>query len=167
MKQLWAPWRMEYIRTASKECRSGRKRCLFCTLAASKKDENDLILYRGELGFVVMNRYPYNNGHLMAAPYRHVGDLEKLLPTEAQELFELVQASMRVLRTDMKPHGYNVGMNLGRVAGAGVKDHLHVHVVPRWRGDVNYMPVIAETRVVSEHLGETWQRLKNRFEGRG
>lgn len=164
--KLWAPWRMEYIRSASKECAAGRKKCLFCRLRRTRDDEANLVLYRGELAFVVMNRFPYNNGHLMVAPNRHVRDPEKLRPDESRELFALVQASLRALRLDMKPHGYNVGMNLGRVAGAGEDTHLHVHVVPRWSGDVNYMPVLAETKVISEHLTKTWHRLRRRFAGR-
>jgi ATP adenylyltransferase len=158
---------MEFIRSASKECQTGKRKCLFCRLRQEKDDEANLVLYRGEFAFVVMNRYPYNNGHLMVAPNRHVGDFEKLKPTESLELFELVQASLRVLRLDMKPQGFNVGMNLGRVAGAGVADHVHMHIVPRWLGDVNYMPVMAETRVVNEHLTETWGRLRKRFDTRG
>ncbi len=172
MQKLWAPWRMEYIRAAAKDEAPGTKGkgkrprsrgCLFCTLKRSRDDESDLILYRGKLGFVVMNRYPYNNGHLMVAPNRHVADYEKLTPKEGLELQRLVQRALRALRLGMKPHGYNVGMNIGRVAGAGEVGHVHIHIVPRWLGDVNYMPAVADTKVISQHLSETWACLKKRM----
>jgi ATP adenylyltransferase len=172
MQKLWAPWRMEYIRTAAKDKAPRTKDkgqgpssrgCLFCTLKRSSDDEADLILHRGKLGFVVMNRYPYNNGHLMVAPNRHVADYEKLTAEEGLELQRLVQRALRALRLEMKPHGYNVGMNIGRVAGAGEAGHVHIHIVPRWLGDVNYMPAVAETKVISQHLSETWACLKKRM----
>jgi ATP adenylyltransferase len=163
---------MEYIRAAAenkgqrtkdKGQRPGRCGCLFCRLRRSGDDEADFILYRGKLGFVVMNRYPYNNGHLMVAPNRHVADYEKLTPEEGLELQQLVQRSLRALRLEMKPHGYNIGINIGRVAGAGEARHLHIHIVPRWLGDVNYMPAVADTKVISQHLRETWACLKKRM----
>ncbi len=163
-KPLWAPWRMEYIRAAHKSSGTGKRNCLFCRLLRAKDDAKNLILIRGKLGFVVMNRFPYNNGHLMVAPNRHVRVFEKLKPEEGRELLDFVQLSLSVLGRDMKPDGFNVGMNLGRVAGAGVVGHLHIHIVPRWLGDVNYMPVLADTKVVSEHLGKTYARLRRRFE---
>jgi ATP adenylyltransferase len=175
-QKLWAPWRMEYIRAAAKDKaprtkdkgQGSRSRgCLFCTLKRSSDDEAELILHRGKLGFVVMNRYPYNNGHLMVAPHRHVADYEKLTPEEGLGLQRLVQRSLRALRLEMKPHGYNIGMNLGRVAGAGEAGHLHVHIVPRWLGDVNYMPAVAETKVISQHLRETWACLKRQMSRSG
>ena len=165
MKTLWAPWRMEYIRSAGKP--EGKKGCLFCRLRRSKKDEDNLVLLRDETGMVVMNRYPYNNGHLMVAPNRHVADFGKLSDIEVTGLFRLVQRSLDVLRAELSPEGYNIGMNLGRAAGAGVAGHLHVHVVPRWTGDSNFMPVVAETKVIGEHLHETYCRLKRRFGGSG
>lgn len=160
MKRLWAPWRGEYIRSAAAECDKGRQQCLFCRLRDEKEDEKNLVLARGRGAFVVMNRYPYNNGHLMVAPNRHVGDYEKLTVAEHAEIARLVKAALRALRLAMKPHGFNVGMNLGRVAGAGVADHVHVHVVPRWNGDTNFMPTLADTKVVSEHLRDTWRQLR-------
>ncbi len=165
-RPLWAPWRMDYIRTAPAECGPGRSRCLFCRLLKSKDDEADLVLLRGKRAFVVMNRFPYNSGHLMVAPTRHVADYEKLTTGEGAELQRLVQRCLRALRLEAKPQGYNVGMNLGRVAGAGVTGHLHIHIVPRWLGDVNYMPVVAGTKVISEHLHETYRRLKRRLASR-
>ncbi|MBN2537777.1 HIT domain-containing protein [candidate division WOR-3 bacterium] len=160
MKRLWAPWRGEYIRTAVDQCRSGMRQCFFCRLLAENDDEANLVLVRGRGVFVVMNRYPYNNGHLMVAPNRHVGDYERLTATEHAEIARLVRASIRALRLAMKPHGYNIGMNLGRAAGAGVIDHLHVHVVPRWNGDANFMPTLAGTKVIGEHLHDTWRALR-------
>ena len=162
-KPLWAPWRMAYIRAASKECASGRTECIFCGLLKCDDDEAALILHRDRHAFVVMNRFPYNNGHLMVVPNRHVGDYERLRSEEGRELHRLAQVSMRALRLAFKPDGYNVGMNLGRVAGAGVVDHVHTHIVPRWLGDVNYMPLLAETKVIGEHLSDTYQHLRKRF----
>ncbi len=161
MKRLWAPWRMEYICSARKS--SGRRSCLFCRLVRSKDDEQNLLLLRSRLGLVLMNRFPYNNGHLMVAPNRHVAELERLTDREAHELFQLLQRSLVVLKRELTPQGFNVGMNLGRVAGAGVAGHLHIHIVPRWNGDTNFMPLVAETKVVSEHLATTYNRLKQRF----
>ena len=163
--RLWAPWRMEYIRTAPAECGPGRRACLFCRLRRAQDDEANLVLHRGALGFVVMNRFPYNSGHLIVAPNRHVADFEKLTPKEGLELQRLVQRCLRALRLELRPQGCNVGLNLGRVAGAGVVGHLHVHIVPRWLGDVNFMPVTAGTKVMSEHLRETYRRLGRRFRG--
>ncbi|HDQ99933.1 MAG TPA: HIT domain-containing protein [candidate division WOR-3 bacterium] len=160
MKRLWAPWRGEYIRAASARCRAGEKQCLFCALRRSRDDETDLVLCRDELAFAVLNRFPYNNGHLMVAPNRHVAAYDRLRPAETAAIDALVQRAIRALRRDARPHGFNVGMNLGRVAGAGEDTHLHVHVVPRWNGDTNFMPALAGTKVMSEHLQETRRRLR-------
>ena len=162
-KPLWAPWRMDYIRSAVKNCRTDRKACLFCRLLRSKDDGENLVLHRTALALVVMNRYPYNNGHLMVAPKRHLADYEKLKPEEGAELQRLVQLSLRALRLEMQPQGYNIGLNQGKVAGAGVAGHLHVHIVPRWLGDVNYMAAVADTVVISEHLKETYHRLHKHY----
>jgi ATP adenylyltransferase len=132
-------------------------------LLKSKDDAANLIIYRGQRAFIVMNRFPYNNGHVMVAPTRHVATLEKLSAEEGAELFGLVQKSLAVLRRGLKPQGFNVGANLGRVAGAGVAGHVHIHIVPRWLGDVNFMPLLAETKVISEHLSETYDRLRRQF----
>lgn len=165
MKTLWAPWRAEYIYCAGGQNSTGPRHCLFCHLLKSKDDAANLILHRGRHAFVVMNRFPYNNGHLMVAPVRHVDTFEKLTAAEGAELFRLVQRSLAALRRGLRPQGFNVGANLGRVGGAGVAGHVHVHIVPRWLGDVNFMPLLSETKVISEHLTETYERLRSQFEG--
>jgi ATP adenylyltransferase len=165
MKTLWAPWRAEYIYCAGGQNSVSRRHCLFCNLLKSKDDAANLILYRGRHAFVVMNRFPYNNGHLMVAPNRHTADLETFSAAESAELFKLVQRSLAALRRALKPQGFNIGANLGRVAGAGIAGHAHIHIVPRWLGDVNFMPLLAETKVISEHLTETYDRLKRQFRG--
>src|SRR3712207_5240444 len=139
--------------------------CLFCRIRAEDRDEENLVLHRGEHALVMLNLYPYNSGHLMAAPYEHTGDLASLPAHIGAEILALTQRSVSALTEEYGPHGYNVGMNLGRVAGAGVPDHLHVHVVPRWNGDTNFMPVTAETKVLPETLDQTWRRLRARFAG--
>lgn len=153
MRQLWAPWRMEYI-----EAHKGGE-CIFCELAKADRDEEHFILLRGKLSFVVLNRYPYTNGHLLIAPLRHIGELNLLTELEVAELFHNLQRSVAVLKARLNADGFNIGLNLGRVAGAGVEDHLHIHLVPRWSGDTNFMPVLAGTRVISEYLKETFKRL--------
>jgi ATP adenylyltransferase len=163
VKTLWAPWRAEYIYCAAGQNPAGRRHCLFCNLLKTKDDRGNLMLYRGRHAFVVMNRFPYNNGHLMVAPNRHTADLETLSSAESTELFRLVQKALAVLRRGLKPQGFNVGANLGRVSGAGVAGHVHMHVVPRWLGDVNFMPLLSETKVISEHLAETYDRLRRGF----
>ena len=168
MKSLWAPWRAEYIYCASGSKPSKDKRhCLFCRLQRETDDRANLILHQGTLAFVVMNRFPYNNGHLMVAPYRHVDTLEKLRADEMAEAMALAQRSLAALRGAFKPHGFNVGANLGQVAGAGVAGHVHIHIVPRWNGDTNFMPVLAETKVISQHLEDTFDRLQGGFVSRG
>ena len=159
MERLWAPWRMAYINGGLEKVE-----CFLCAAASHPSDdEANLVIWRGEKVFCIMNRFPYNNGHLMVAPSRHTADLETLSAAESAELFRLVQKSLAVLRRALKPHGFNVGANLGRVAGAGVAGHAHVHIVPRWLGDVNYMPLLSETKVISEHLAETYDRLRRGF----
>lgn len=138
--------------------------CIFCELPKRGEDRESLILTRGERAFVLLNRFPYNPGHLMVAPYRHVPSLEDLTPEEALELWELTVKSMRALREAFSPHGFNVGVNVGRVAGAGFEGHVHVHVVPRWNGDTNFMPVVANTKVISESLERVYEELKAAME---
>jgi ATP adenylyltransferase len=147
---------MEYILGEKK------RGCFFCKKLKEKKDIKNLILYQGEYVFVVMNKYPYNNGHLMIVPKRHYLDLEQLDNRELEELFDLLRASIKVLKACFRPHGFNIGINIGKVGGAG-EDHLHLHVVPRWAGDTNFMPVIGETKVVPEYLEKTYQRLHSAF----
>lgn len=154
MKHLWTPWRMEYIRQAR------RAGCIFCELLEAQDDRESLILHRGEHAYLVLNKYPYNNGHLMAVPYRHADAPEDLSPEETCGLASIVVLGIRALRASMKPEGFNLGANIGRVAGAGVEGHFHVHLVPRWTGDTNYMPIIAEVRVIPQALCETYDQLK-------
>lgn len=161
MKKLWAPWRAEYLHCIGDE--NTKKRCLFCVLKKANQDKNNLILYRGNLVFVVMNRFPYNSGHLMVAPLRHTANLENLTATEVAEIFKMLQKSIRILKKEFKPQGFNIGANLGAIAGAGVVGHIHFHIVPRWQGDTNFMPLLAETKVVSEHLQTTYERLVRHF----
>ncbi len=160
MDRLWAPWRMEYIESAHDEDVD----CIFCELPAQMKDEENFILARNGYAFVMLNAYPYNPGHLMVAPLRHVGELEELSDEELTDASHLLQRSIRALKEEMDPHGFNVGMNLGRVAGAGVPGHAHWHVVPRWNGDTNFMPVVGATRVLPESLDDTYRKLCLRFE---
>ena len=161
VERLWTPWRMEYIQAAKVDPEG----CIFCELPEKGDDDAAHILKRGERAFVLMNAYPYNPGHLMVAPYRHTGEIEHLDADELLDLGRLLQVAMRALREEMEPHGFNLGMNLGRIAGAGIPDHLHWHVVPRWSGDTNYMPVIGQTRVLPELLEETYRKLHPRFVG--
>lgn len=154
---IWSPWRYEYIRTfASGE---GAKECVLCILPR-KEDDESLIIYRGRYSYVVLNAYPYNSGHLMIVPYRHVKELNGLSNEELMELMNNLKYSINVLRKALKPDGFNIGINLGRVAGAGIEDHIHIHVVPRWCGDSNFMPVIASTKSLPIALQETYNLLK-------
>ncbi len=164
MKQLWAPWRMEYLQA------SGSEECVFCLADKPEKDkgplredENRLLLYRGGLSFVMMNRYPYTNGHLLVAPYRHVADPAMLSDDEALEMHRLAVACQAVLRQAFAAEGFNLGMNVGEAAGAGIAQHIHLHIVPRWCGDCNFMPVFADVRVLPEHLEATYRRLSELF----
>jgi len=159
---LWAPWRMEYI----EKC--GRSRgCIFCEKPAQSDDAGNLIAHRAETAFVILNRFPYNNGHLMIVPFRHTADLAKLREKECSEVFRLIVLSQKVLREAMKPHGFNIGMNAGRVAGAGIAEHLHFHIVPRWDGDTNFMPILGHAKVMSEALEQTYVKLKAGFDRHG
>jgi len=141
--------------------------CILCDKPKEDRDEENLILYRGETCFVIMNKFPYNNGHLMVAPYRHTADLAELSPKEREELMALAGMGVTVLQQVLSAHGFNIGMNLGRVAGAGIDQHLHLHIVPRWSGDTNFMPVLGEVKVISEALEETYRKLKAGFEAIG
>ena len=157
MKMLWAPWRMEYIRLKKPE------ECILCGEPRETNDTANYLLYRGEKNFVMMNSYPYNPGHLMITPYRHVASLEEFSGEELHEHITIVSRGIKVLREEFNPSGFNVGMNIGKIAGAGIEGHAHTHIVPRWQGDTNFMPVIGEMRVVSEALAETYQQLKGKF----
>lgn len=148
MDKLWAPWRVKYVTKLIGKT----KGCVFCRMIKEKKDKKNLIFVRGKLSFAVLNLFPYNNGHILVLPYRHVGALEKLSEAETTDLFRTLNHVKKLLDRSLKPAGYNVGMNLGRAAGAGFPGHLHVHLVPRWKGDVNFMPVLAQTKVISQSL---------------
>jgi ATP adenylyltransferase len=152
-QQLWAPWRLEYIARADED-----EGCFFCR-AVDSSDEDGLIVHRGETAFVLLNKFPYSSGHVMVAPYRHIGDFGDLENDEALEIHRLAGQALGALATVYAPQGYNLGWNLGRIAGAGVLDHVHEHVVPRWAGDTNFMPVLADVKVLPEHLEETRRRL--------
>ena len=158
MKQLWAPWRLEYIKSADEELG-----CVFC-LAAEGDDEERLVVHRERHAIALLNKYPYSSGHFMVAPIRHVGEYGDLTDEEALELHRLASDGMDALAQLDAPQGYNVGWNLGRSAGAGVVDHVHMHVVPRWGGDTNFMPVLADTRVMPQSLEDSYATLKGTFE---
>lgn len=159
MERLWSPWRSEYV-TNSKDDEG----CFLCSHLESSDDEGNHVLWRGDKTFVVLNRYPYNPGHLMVAPKRHVGELEDMEQGELHELIDVTQRSVAILREAMSAQGFNVGMNLGTVGGAGVPGHVHQHVVPRWGGDTNFMPSVAETKVLPELLSDTYAKLRPSFE---
>ena len=153
MERLWSPWRMGYLEVTKP---AG---CIFCEKPRQGNDREQLILFRGAEALIMLNMYPYNNGHLMVAPYRHTAELPGLTAAEGAEITALTAFSLRLLGHAFQPDGYNLGMNLGRVAGAGFADHLHQHVVPRWDGDTNFMPVIAGTKVLPQALFDTYDRL--------
>ena len=157
MELIWAPWRIEYIQMEKPEG------CILCNQPKQNKDALNYILYRGEKNFVMLNAYPYNPGHLMIAPYRHIASLEELTDEELKEHFEIVRRSTKILRQVFNPDGFNLGMNIGKIAGAGIDDHFHTHIVPRWQGDTNFTPVIADVKVLPEALSETYQKLKDKF----
>lgn len=158
MDTLWAPWRMEYIGGTKPEG------CFLCDiLRAGGDDKANLVLKRGEHCAVVMNRYPYNNGHLMIAPYRHESEMSSLTSGERLDIMDLLDASIRALRAVLHPDGFNAGLNLGRVAGAGLETHVHFHLVPRWNGDTNFMPVLGETKVIPQALEDLWTLVRPAF----
>ena len=158
MKRLWAPWRMEYI---TEEPRPG---CLFCRVIEHPDDKDaELVVWRPAGAVVMLNKFPYNAGHAMVAPAAHKGGLEDLDDAESADLMSALKRTITVLRATLKPEGFNVGANIGRVAGAGMPDHVHLHVVPRWNGDTNFMPVLGEVKVVNEHLTQTAAKLREAF----
>ncbi len=157
MEHIWAPWRMEYI------LKDKSQGCFLCQNPAKKDDAASYILHRGQANFVVLNTYPYNPGHLLVAPYRHIASLEDMTSEERAEHFDMVCHCLKVLREVFAPQGFNIGVNMGKVAGVGVEGHVHTHIVPRWQGDANFMPVVADTKVVSEGLQETYAKLEGKL----
>jgi ATP adenylyltransferase len=158
MQTLWAPWRMDFIKSDKPDG------CIFCRFPADTRDRENLVLGRSAHSFVMLNKFPYNNGHLMVIPRRHSADLAALPEPEFSDLHRLLAVSLTVLGQAYGPEGFNVGMNLGRIAGAGIAEHLHYHIVPRWGGDTNFMPVLAETKVMVEHLDSSFERLRSLFD---
>lgn len=157
-ERLWAPWRLSYIESASQE--EGETGCIFVDLPAQDDDRNNLILYRGERAFVMLNAFPYTNGHLMVAPYKHTAEMAELNDQELLEINQLVAKCTQWIGKTYKPDGFNIGVNLGRAAGAGIPTHIHWHIVPRWDGDTNFMTVVGEVRVLPQSLEESYDRLK-------
>jgi len=155
---LWAPWRMEYILGEKEE------ECIFCSKPKADEDRRNLILLRGEHNFVIMNKYPYNNGHVMVVPYRHTADFNGLHEKESLEMMNVISQCIEVIKRAIHPEGFNIGMNLGKIAGAGIDEHIHFHIVPRWAADTNFMPVLGHTKVISEGLWETWDKFKAEFD---
>lgn len=158
MDNLWAPWRLKYIAGERPDA------CVFCAFPAQKDDHKSRILVRGKFNFVIMNAFPYSNGHLLIVPYRHTSSFVSLSDDEALDMMQLTQDCCRALDKVSSPEGFNVGLNLGCAAGAGIADHLHMHIVPRWTGDTNFMPVLGEVKVIPEDIETTYQKLKDAFE---
>jgi ATP adenylyltransferase len=159
-QRIWAPWRLAYVKDASKD---SEQECIFCAKPEAGDDEASLIVHRGEHAFVILNLFPYTNGHLMIAPFEHIGAIQAVPAATTAEMMALAQRAIEVLEEKYEPHGFNVGFNQGRVAGAGVEHHIHMHVVPRWGGDTNFMPVLADTRVMPQTLEQTYAALRGSF----
>ncbi len=160
MNHLWTPWRSKYIQE-----KKDKGRCIFCEAAASSEDRENLVVFRGRFCFVMLNRYPYTNGHVMIAPYEHVSRLNQSSEPATEEMMQLVRRGEEILEQVYRPAGLNVGMNLGEAAGAGIEQHIHMHLLPRWNGDANFMTSIAETRILPELLDDTYSKLVERFNG--
>lgn len=157
-KMIWAPWRAEFILSERE------KGCIFCNRLESEDSVENLILHRGDKCFVILNKFPYNSGHAMVVPIRHVGQLEKLTEEEGNEFFSLTRLTVRMIKQALKPHSLNIGMNLGRESGAGIPEHLHMHIVPRWTGDTNFMPIIGKTNIVSVGLELVYEAIRKEFD---
>ena len=154
MKRLWAPWRVEYFKI---ERYQG---CFLCDYPKKNRDDETYIVWRGKKCFVILNRFPYNSGHVMVSPYRHVSEYEDLTDEEILEMAYATKIVVRAIKEEFNAHGFNIGFNLGKAAGASIYEHIHLHIVPRWEGDTNFMPVIGNTKIISEGLKETYERLK-------
>jgi len=161
MERLWRPWRIGYVRNIEDIRKEG---CIFCTKPDGDDDRGALILHRGEVAFIIMNLYPYNTGHVMVTPYRHIGDLEELSEAEKREIMDLTTLAVKAIKKEMQPQGFNLGVNLGKAAGAGFDEHIHMHIVPRWQGDTNFMPVVGESKVMPETIADTYERLRRSIE---
>ncbi len=157
MERIWAPWRIQYIEMEKPV------ECILCEKPKQNKDAQNYILHRGEKNFIILNSYPYNPGHLMVSPYRHIASPEELTEEERREHFEIVSRSVEVLRRVFSPGGFNIGINLGKAAGAGIDDHVHTHIVPRWQGDTNFMAVLSDVKVLPEALADTYRKLKGKW----
>lgn len=162
MDKLWAPWRAKYIARILKK----EKGCVFCAISKQKRDARNYVVIRARHAYAVLNIYPYNNGHMLIVSNRHVDDFTKLTRNEREDLFELLGTSKALLQRTLKPQGYNIGINLGRAAGAGFPGHVHIHIVPRWKGDVNFMPVTAGTKVLSQSLEALYKELTRAYQRR-
>jgi len=158
MDHLWSPWRMEYIENPDKE-----EGCVFCNAQAKEDSAENLIAHRGERAYVILNRYPYTSGHLMVIPFLHISNLEELDNETRAEMMELTSRCTTVLKNIYRPQGFNVGVNIGEAAGAGVLGHVHIHIVPRWKGDTNFMSSVGQTRILPERLEDTYLRVKKEF----
>jgi ATP adenylyltransferase len=159
MDHLWTPWRYQYLRKA----REGETECVFCAKAAENRDAENYIVHRGRNNFVILNLYPYTTGHLLVVPYEHVPTLTEAQPETLAEMMELARRAERALAALYKPHGFNIGMNVGEAAGAGIAGHIHMHVLPRWRGDANFVSTVGETRIMPEELSCTYEKLAREF----
>lgn len=166
MKQLWAPWRLEFIQDNANKPAKTSNESLFKTLGEQEPAKENLLLFKGKTAFIILNKFPYANGHMMVIPYRQVSDFTALTSEEHQEMGELMSQGIAVLKKAYDPQGFNVGLNLGRAAGAGIAEHLHYHIVPRWDGDTNFMPIFAETKALPEHIEATYEKLKSLFDGK-
>jgi ATP adenylyltransferase len=151
MNNIWAPWRMQYITTEKESS------CIFCMAAT---DGDQLVLTKGKLCFAIMNRFPYTSGHCLIAPYRHVGDIVEITSEESSEIMSMANNIISAIRSVMNPQGFNVGFNIGKAAGAGIAEHLHMHIVPRWNGDTNFMPVLSDVHIISEYIEQTRDKIK-------
>jgi ATP adenylyltransferase len=153
MEQLWAPWRMKYVKSKKLD------ECIFCSLPKENDDEKNFILHRGQSAFIIMNIFPYNSAHLMISPFQHIGCLTEQDASQFKEMNQLISGCVKILRAAINPEGFNIGYNIGKAGGAGYDEHIHCHIVPRWIGDTNFMPVLGETKVHPEHLKVTYNKL--------
>lgn len=164
--RLWAPWRMQYVEAHKEPAEGAGSGCIFCDKPGEGDDEANLIVHRGELAYVILNGFPYNNGHVMVVPYEHLAEFHALAPAVRDEIGELTALALEVLSGCYNPGGFNIGINQGVAAGAGIAAHLHQHIVPRWVGDTNFMPVVADTRVLPEGLAESYKKIREGFAAR-